>query len=227
MRQKRYWIAGLIGALCFGIGDWLLGFVDPAMPEGDVFYFIRMGHGVQYSEWRNIVTLVLAMIGICFYLPAFKHIADVVKEERTRGILGYAFAFCAVGWTVLHLIVTFNVACYHEAFVNAGAKTASQISGGLVLCSAFGLYPAMLFIAVPLLLLSILILLEKTVLRKLAFCFSPLVWMLIWFTAAQEIPTSPFSYGLYTFCMNGGMFVWFLYLLTRKTPTNAQETEMS
>ena len=221
MGQKKYWISGIIGSICFGIGDWLLGFVDPTVPEAKVFYYIRMGHGAQYAGWKIHVTLILAMVGICFYLPAMKHIADVMKEERIRGLLGPAFSLCAVGWMVLHLIVTLNVAFFHETFALTGWDKATRISGSTIGYSVFGLYPAMVFIAVPICLLSILILLEKTVLRKMAFCFSPLLWMLIWFTAAQELPTSPFSYGLYTYCMNGAMLVWFLYLLTRKTPTSA------
>lgn len=45
--------------------------------------------------------------------------------------------------------------------------------------------------------------------------FSPIVPMMVIFIAAQLLPQSPFSYGLYTFCMNGGMLVWFVYLLKK------------
>lgn len=33
--QKKFIIFGMIGCLCFGIGDWLLGYVDPAPIEGN------------------------------------------------------------------------------------------------------------------------------------------------------------------------------------------------
>lgn len=36
--NKRYWGFGIVGCICFGIGDWLLGYVDPAFIEGDIFY---------------------------------------------------------------------------------------------------------------------------------------------------------------------------------------------
>lgn len=71
-----------------------------------------------------------------------------------------------------------------------------------------------LLIGVPLLKLIIDILRRKTCLKRTAVFFSSIVPMAVIFVAAQLLPQSPFSYGLYTFCMNGGMLVWFLYLLT-------------
>lgn len=41
--NKRYIIFGIIGCLCFGIGDWLLGYVDPAPIEGNIFLFYPCG----------------------------------------------------------------------------------------------------------------------------------------------------------------------------------------
>ena len=38
--EKKYAIQGIIGCALFGVGDWLLGFVDHGKVEGDVFYFI-------------------------------------------------------------------------------------------------------------------------------------------------------------------------------------------
>ena len=35
--DKKYTLQGIIGCVLFGVGDWLLGFVDPAKVNGDVF----------------------------------------------------------------------------------------------------------------------------------------------------------------------------------------------
>jgi len=43
--KRKYAIQGIIGCTLFGVGDWLLGFVDTGKVEGDVFYFISVGHG--------------------------------------------------------------------------------------------------------------------------------------------------------------------------------------
>ena len=39
--NRKYAIHGIIGCVLFGIGDWLLGYVDPGEVTGDVFYFIN------------------------------------------------------------------------------------------------------------------------------------------------------------------------------------------
>lgn len=70
-----------------------------------------------------------------------------------------------------------------------------------------------MLVAVSLVMLFIDILCRNTCLKRPAVLFSPIVPMEIIFAAAQILPQSPFSYGLYTFCMNGGMLVWFGYLL--------------
>lgn len=82
--QKKFIIFGMIGCLCFGIGDWLLGYVDPAPIEGNVFYFIRAGHGAGYNLSKAAFALALAMAGMCFLYPGFVHIADIVKDEKNE-----------------------------------------------------------------------------------------------------------------------------------------------
>lgn len=45
--NKKYWVYGIIGCVCFGLEDWILGYVDPAQAGTDLFYFIRAGHGAD------------------------------------------------------------------------------------------------------------------------------------------------------------------------------------
>ncbi|MCM1467328.1 MAG: hypothetical protein NC086_04205 [Alistipes sp.] len=213
--QRKYWIFGLIGCLCFGIGDWLLGYVDPALVEGADLYFIRAGHGADYNTLRVDATLVLAVVGICFLYPGFVHIADIGKDRRTKRLMRYAFGLCSVGWIMLHLFVSFHVLVFSEAVKNAGSGLAITLSGrlggaGLVVekCSS-------LFTVAAFLLLIVAIAQGNTCLKKSAAVFSPIVPMVIIIAAAQILPQSAFTYGLYTFNMNAGMMVWFAYLLVK------------
>lgn len=51
-----------------------------------------------------------------------------------------------------------------------------------------------------------------------AFGLCSVGWLVIHFIVAVNViifSQSPFLYELYTFCMNGGMMVWFVYLLAR------------
>lgn len=113
--HKKYIIFGIIGSLCFGIGDWLMGYVDPAPIGEDVFYFIRAGHGAEYNLLKAASVLALAMEGMCFLYPSFVHISDIAKDVKTKRSLGYAFGLCSVGWLVIHFLVTENVIVFLQA----------------------------------------------------------------------------------------------------------------
>lgn len=214
--KKQYWIYGIIGCICFGIGDWLLGYVNPAMIEEDIFYFIRAGHGADYDITKITITLILAMAGMLFYFPAMLHIADLVSDKKTAAHLRYAFGLCSVGWLVIHFIVAFNVMVYSWMLEHAGNELANGISNFLGNTMLPCLFIAYIFAGVPLILLFIYIICGKTSLKKWEAVFTPLIWMLLINVVANIIPASAFSYGLYTFCMNSGMLVWFIYLLVKE-----------
>lgn len=214
-KNKKYWVYGIIGCICFGIGDWLLGYVDPAQVSTDIFYFIRAGHGADYPVQKAVVTMTLAMAGMLFYLPALLHICDVATDQKTASHLKYTFGLCAVGWFTVHFIVSVNVLVYSWLVKNAGVELANGISRHLGNSMLICLYLAYLFAAVPCIRMIVDILRNKTVLNKSAVFFTPLIWVAIVGATANILPSSPVSYGLYTFCMNAGMMVWFIYLLSK------------
>lgn len=214
--QKKYCIFGIIGCLCFGIGDWLLGYVDPGLVEGEVFYFIRVGHGLSYSASNIAVVLALAAFGMCLLYPGFVRISDIAKDKKTKQFLRYVFGLCSMGWLMLHIMVSVNVLVFSEAEKNGGRELAVVLSnrfgsaGLAVVCCAY------FFVAVAFIVLIVDILRGNTYLKKSAVLFSPAVWMAVIAAVSLVLPQSAFSYGLYTFCMNGGMLVWFAYLLTKR-----------
>ncbi len=139
--ERKYAIQGIIGCLLSGIGDWLLGFVDPGKVDGGVFYFISAVHGADYADWKIVVTLVLAVIGALFFSQGCIHIAYYMTNEKDR----------------------------------AGARF-----------------------------------------KKREAFFTPLTWCAVIGLISIILPESAFSKGLYTFCMNGGMIIWFVRELIRK-----------
>lgn len=213
--KKRYCIFGLVGCLCFGIGDWLLGYVDPAPVEGDIFYFIRAGHGAGYNTLKVGITLVLSVLGIFFLYPGYVHIADIAEDGKIKRLFGYAFGLCSIGWTMLHLLVSVNVLVFSEAEKSAGRELAAGLSNRLGNAGLVVVGCTFLFVAVAFLSLLIAIMRGNTCLKKKAVFFSPVVPMAVIFAVSQVLPKSAFSYGLYTFNMNAGMIVWFTYLLTK------------
>lgn len=211
--NKKYIIFGIIGCLCFGIGDWLLGYVDPTRIEGNVFYFIRAGHSAGYDISKAAVSIALAMVGMCFLIPGFVHISDIAKKEKTKRYLKYTLLLASAGWLALHILVSVNVIVFSQADKIGGRELAVTLSENLANTGIGAVIYVYLFVGVSLILLFVDILRQKTCLKRSAAIFSPLVPLGVIYVVSFILPQSPFSYGLYTFCMNGGMIVWLGYLL--------------
>ena len=73
-----------------------------------------------------------------------------------------------------------------------------------------------LFVGIPLVLLPVYVLRGKTSLKKRSQFFTPLLWMAFLSGLKFIVPATPFSNGIDTFCMNAGLIIWFVYLMTVK-----------
>ena len=213
--DKKYAIQGIIGCLLFGVGDWLLGFVDPGEVPEDVFYFISAGHGAGYPDWKIMVTMVCAIIGVLFLWQGLVHISDLMKEERDREGAKRVFTFLTYSWLIIHFVVTIIVFIYSYSCRTLGREQAVIITNGLDKVLDPCILIAYLILGIALIDLIIIIARGKTKLKRTDAFITPLTWMLIIGAVSMVLPASPFSKGLYTFCMNGGMIVWFIRLLIR------------
>ncbi len=211
--NRKYAIQGIIGCALFGIGDWLLGFVDPEEVSHDVFYFISKGHGAGYPDWKIMVTMVCAIIGVLFLWQGFVHISDLMKEEKDRAGAARVFTFMTYSWLIVHFAVTIMVFGYSYACRNIGADQAVIITNGFDKVLDPCILIAYLILGIALIDLIIVIASGRTRLRRSDAFITPLTWMLLIGAVSLVLPANPFSKGLYTFCMNGGMIAWFIRLM--------------
>ena len=207
--EKKYAIQGMIGCALFGVGDWLLGFVDPGKVEGDVFYFISAGHGAGYPEWKIVVTLTCAIIGVLFLQQGCVHIADYRKNEKEKAGAARIFTFLTYAWLMIHTIVTIIVFAYSYMCKNVGGEQAAIMSHSLDKIFDPCVSISYVIVLVAFVDLIIAIVRERTTLKKREAFLTPLTWILVIGLISMILPESAFSKGLYTFCMNGGMIVWF------------------
>lgn len=214
--ERKYAIQGIIGCLLFGIGDWLLGFVDPGKVDGDVFYFISAGHGADYADWKIVVTLVSAVIGVLFFSQGCVHIADYMNNEKDRAGARRVFTFITYPWLTIHFTVTIMVFAYSYMCKNNGESQAALMSRYMD-----RLFDPFVFLSYFILLVAfadliIVIARGKTLLKKNEAFLTPVTWICVIGIMSMVLPESAFSKGLYTFCMNGGMIIWFVRELFRK-----------
>lgn len=214
--NRKYAIHGIIGCVLFGIGDWLLGYVDPGEVTGDVFYFISAGHGEGYQDWKIMLTMVCAIIGVLFLWQGFVHISDLMKEERDRAGAIRVFTFLTYSWLIIHFVVTIMVFIYSYTFRTIGSEQAVIITNGLDKVVDPCILMAYFILVIAMIDLIIMIAKGRTKLERSDAFMTPLTWMILIGAVSLIIPTSPFSKGLYTFCMNGGMIVWFIRLMVQR-----------
>lgn len=212
MSERKYIYLGIIGAILFGIGDWLLGYVDVTPITGTAFEYIRAGHGAGYDTLRAIAAMVTGTVGLLFYYPALTHMGDVVKDEASKSRLNHMFGAGAFAWLLIHYFYGVNVFCYSWMMQNGGEALAGELSAALGNAMQWGVAVGYIPLALPNVIHLIDIIRGKTNLKKSAAFFHPLVWIVIFNIVGNALPASPFSYGFYTFCMNAGMLVWFAYM---------------
>lgn len=213
---KKYWLCGIIGAVCFGIGDWLLGYVDPGIVNAS-FSVIKAGHGAGYDLTKITITLLLGVIGVPFLTLGCVKMADLVTEDKKRKLFRFWMALLPVGWLMIHFTVSISIYVYSWSLQNGTAETAEKLATDILRMMQPAQIVSYLLAGIPLVLLIIYVLRGKTALQKRSQLFTPLLWMALLSGLKFAVPATPFSNGMDTFCMNAGLIVWFGYLMLAKT----------
>ena len=211
INNRTLWISGIVGCILFGIGDWLLGFVDPGIVS-EQFSVIRAGNGAGYDLAKVVWTLTLGTVGMSFLIPGFRAQAEILKDEKDKPMFRFLMTLCTVSWIVIHTTVSAGIYIYSWCMHKGDAALAQELT-----LDVMGLFLPMqiisyVFLAVPMIVQIIDIVRGKTVCKRTALLFTPVVWMAVFSGAAKILPASPLANGLDTFCMNGGMIVWLVYL---------------
>ncbi|MBR1700905.1 MAG: hypothetical protein IJ716_03015 [Lachnospiraceae bacterium] len=212
---KKYWICGIVGAVCFGIGDWLLGYVDPGIVD-ESFSVIKVGHGAGYDLVKITITLLFGAMGVPFLMLGCMKMADILTEDSKKKGFRFLMAQLPVGWLIIHFTVSVFIYAYSWSIQNGMAETAEKLAADIQHMMQPAQIVSYLFIGLPLVLLIVYVLRGKTALQKRSQFFTPLLWMALLSGLKFVIPASPFSNGIDTFCMNAALIIWFVYLMTVK-----------
>ena len=212
---QKYWLCGMIGAVCFGIGDWLLGYVDPGIVN-ESFSVIKAGHGAGYDLFKITITLLFGAIGVPFLVLGCVKMADLITEEKKKKTFRFWMALLPVGWLIIHFTVSIFIYAYSWSMQNGMAETAEKLAADTQHMMQPAQIVSYLFIGIPLVLLIIYSLRGKTALKKRSQFFTPLLWMALLSGLKFIVPATPFSNGIDTFCMNAGLIIWFAYLMAAK-----------
>ncbi|MBQ8161840.1 MAG: hypothetical protein IJ083_14005 [Clostridia bacterium] len=214
-KYQKYWLCGIIGAVCFGIGDWLLGYVDPGIVS-ESLSVIKSGHGEGYDLIKITITLLLGAIGVPFLMLGSVKMADLVSDDRKKKAFRFWMALLPVGWLIIHFTVSFSICVYAWGVQHGMGEMAEQLAADIQHMLRPAQVVSYLFAGIPLVLLIVYVLRGKTSLKTRSQLFTPVLWMALLAGVKFFLPATPLSNGIDTFCMNAGLIIWFGYLLTVK-----------
>ncbi|MBQ9661910.1 MAG: hypothetical protein IJV40_02020 [Oscillospiraceae bacterium] len=214
-RNRKYWLLGLAGCALFGVGDWLLGYVDP-QPVSEVFSVLKAGHGEGYALWKIALTLFLGTLGVPFMMAGCTGMAAIVTDEKKKTVLRHSMLLLPVGWLLIHFTVSCGIWGYAWNMQTGDPFQALRMAEDMMHMFQSTQIAADLLAAIPLILLVVYTLRNKTALKKSSLLFTPLLWMALFSAVKLVVPATPFTNGIDTFCMNAGMMIWFVYLLVKK-----------
>lgn len=121
-RTESSLLCGLLGCLCFGVGDWLMIYGDTAY-QGSLSWLTVGAAGI--APWRNTLAMALAFPGIILYGIALFAIAAYLKEERRRRVYRCLTAFSLTPWLCLHLF--YIMILYGFAWMNSSGYEAAAL----------------------------------------------------------------------------------------------------
>ena len=217
-KQYKRWIAlGIVGSLLIGYGDWLLGYVDPIILD-DSFY-LRSGHGVTYELWKPIVSMIVATVGMLFYIPLFYGLSQTIQTKRTKIVFLVTSIFGLTGWLLVHYYVSSLVYQYAwgvqhnipEAFEYTTAVLEAFFPF-LLTCFATGGIPAIVHL--------IATLKGKTCLQKWTAFVNPIFGLSIIAIIIYIAPQSKFIDGIRMMMIHESMFIWSVAILISRKKTH-------
>ena len=100
---------GILGCLCYGLGDWLMMYGDPT--HSSSLIWLTTGTS-SIPQWRYSLSMFLAFPGIILYGISLFAIEDFIYEDKHKKIYHYLNIFGLTPWIALHLFFIY-ILNYH------------------------------------------------------------------------------------------------------------------
>lgn len=204
-------ICGLLGCMCYGGGDWLMMYGNPA----HIGKLIWLTAGTaQIPQWRYILAMALAFPGIIFYGIALFLIRDYIKSEKHKKVYHYLNAFGLTPWIALHLIYIVILSLF--AWLNNNGFAGDAI----IICE--GLYSnfSWLIVVSEALMLPVFLywfylqISGKTIFKRGMAFTNVLVVFGVLKLISSIMPESAFRLGFTNGLMSESMIIWFVIIFT-------------
>ena len=207
---KAALLCGILGCLCYGGGDWLMMYGNPAY-HGTLSWLTE---GIAViPQGRYNLAMALAFPGIILYGIALFAVEGYIKEEKHRRIYHWLNAFGLTPWIALHLFYVMILTLFAWMNGNGYATEALPVCEGLFSRLSW-LVPVSEALMLPVFLYWFWLQLRgKTVFPKgMAFTNVLIIFALLK-GLSLAMPASAFRLGFTNGLMSESMILWFGIML--------------
>ena len=208
--MKTALLCGMLGCLCYGGGDWLMMYGNPAY-HGTLSWLTE---GIAViPQGRYNLAMALAFPGIILYGIALFAVEGYIKDGKQRKVYHYLNAFGLTPWIALHLFYVMILTLFSWMHGNGYADSALAVCGGLYSRLSW-LVPVSEALMLPVFLYWFWLQLRgKTVFPKgMAFTNVLIIFALLK-GLSLAMPASAFRLGFTNGLMSESMILWFGIML--------------
>lgn len=211
MNKKKHLIyamlCGMLGCFCYGGGDWLMMYGDPAY-SGTLFWLTKGVAGIP--AWRNTLAMALAFPGIIFYGIALFALKSLIKENKYQKRYCALNAFGLTPWLALHLFYILILYLYAWLNHQGYAESAVQICEALYQHFSWIVIVSEALMLPPFLYWFWIVLRERTAMPKLMALVNPIVFYFALYIVKILLPDSAFRIGFTNGMMSESMMICFV-----------------
>ena len=200
-------IAGLIGCILMGAGDWLMIFGDVTR-KGQIMWLTEGVAGIP--PWRNALAMGLAFPGVVFYAIALFAMKDVFVFERNAKVYKGLTAVGLTPWLCIHLF--YSVMLFAFAWLRGNVHQAIAYQVVEAIFGQFGwIIPVgEAIMCLPFIYLFLTSLTDKTRFGKAMALNNPLFILAILKGVTLLIPNTPVQMAFINGLMSESMFIFFI-----------------
>ena len=208
--MKAALLCGILGCLCYGGGDWLMMYGNPAY-HGTLSWLTEGVAAIPQERYN--LAMALAFPGIILYGIALFAVEGYIKDGKQRRVYHYLNAFGLTPWIALHLFYVMILTLFAWMNGNGYATEALPVCEGLFSRLSW-LVPVSEALMLPVFLYWFWLQLRgKTVFPKgMAFTNVLIIFALLK-GLSLAMPASAFRLGFTNGLMSESMILWFGIML--------------
>ena len=208
--MKAALLCGILGCLCYGGGDWLMMYGNPAY-HGTLSWLTEGVAAIPQGRYN--LAMALAFPGIILYGIALFAVEGYIKDGKQRRVYHYLNAFSLTPWIALHLFYVMILTLFSWMHGNGNADSALAVCEGLFSRLSW-LVPVSEALMLPVFLYWFWLQLRgKTVFPKgMAFTNVLIIFALLK-GLSLAMPVSAFRLGFTNGLMSESMILWFGIML--------------